>query len=370
MADELPELPRVNIRHSESSGMGSVISNQHRHSFASTINGQDLPFSPGDRIRLRIPGVGGEAFSGDYEISFNGILEIPFIEPILAAGLSPSLLQEKIRLTLLDNQFFQPDKLRVSVQTLEYSPVHVSISGAVFQTGRLLLSRDNSAFADTATLSADISGDYPLQRYLTSALKATGGIKPNADISQISVIRDGVTKLVDLSGIFSGSQVTDYPLIAGDEVVVPDSGVFQDMFVQPSQITPDSVDLYISNLTEPVRSRSLEGSGDINVSSFKYGANLVQVLVASGCVGGTRSTNAARQATLIQSDLVTEAINVSEYRISTLVREGDHSRENNPLLMPDDAIACYDSRNTDIRGIFDTVTDFLSPINILRNILR
>lgn len=369
-ANGLPELPRVNTVDNYDPTPATTPLNSTVNTFAGAISRQDLPLSPGDRIRLRIPGVGGGLFSGDYEVSFNGILEVPLLEPIVAAGLSPNFVQDEIRLALLENQFFQPDQLRVSVQVLGYSPAQVAISGAVFAPGRLLLSRDNSSFSETTVLSVEVPGDYPLERYLTSALKSTGGIKPNADISQIQVIRNGITTVIDLSGIFSGSGVTDYPLIAGDEIIVPDSGVFQESLVKPSQITPDSIDLYISNLTEPNGSRSLEGTGEINVSSFKYGANLVQVLVASGCIGGTRSTNAKRQAALIQSDVITETISVSEYHVTTLVSDGIHSREENPLLMPDDAIACYDSSNTNIRGILDTVTDFLSPVNILRSIFR
>ncbi len=36
--------------------------------------------------------------------------------------------------------------------------------------------------------------------------------------------------------------------------------------------------------------------------------------------------------------------------------------------MPDDAIACYDSRNTNIRGILGTVVDFINPLNLLINL--
>ena len=370
LASELPDLSRENDNHQEGSHTGTVVFSQPINDFVGTISRQDLPLSPGDRIRIQIPGVGGEEFSGDHEVSFNGTIDIPFLGSMVVAGLSPTLVQEKISSVLLEERFFQPDKLKMGVQVLGYSPVQITVLGAVFQPGRLLLSRDNSAFAETNALSTEIPGDYPLERYLTSALKSTGGIKPNADISKIQILRGGVLTEVDLSGVFSGERVADYPLVAGDEIIVPSSGVFQDAFVKPSQITPDSIDLYVSNLTEPNQGGALQGNRDINVASFKYGSNLLQVLVASGCVGGTRSTNAGRQAALIHTDVLTQTVNVSEYRVQALVNDKARSIEENPLLMPNDAIACYDSRNTNLRSIFDTVTDFLNPLNILQNILN
>ncbi|MEO0769222.1 MAG: polysaccharide biosynthesis/export family protein, partial [Cyanobacteria bacterium J06649_4] len=180
-----------------------------------TINRQRLPLSPGDRLRVFIPGLGGEEFSGEYEVNFNGELDVPFLEPIPVTGLTAADVQDRLTEVLLEQQFFRPGLLKVSVQILDYSPIQVSVSGEVFDPGRILLSQETAVIGDGGGQVVELPGDNPLERYLTSALKAIGGIKPTADISNVQVLRGTQSVVVDLSGIFSGSAVNDFPLVAG-----------------------------------------------------------------------------------------------------------------------------------------------------------
>ncbi|MEM6449368.1 MAG: polysaccharide biosynthesis/export family protein [Cyanobacteria bacterium P01_D01_bin.105] len=337
-------------------------------SASSGIAQQKIPLSPGDRLSLIIPGIGGEEFTGEYEVNFDGSLNIPFSEPIPVLGLTIIEAESRVQEALLAQQLFLPGQLRVSLQVLDYAPVQVAVTGAVFEPGRLLLSQETSVLADATGDVVELPGDNPLERYLTSALKAIGGVKPTADVSKVQVLRGTESVIVDLSGVFSGDEVVDFPLVAGDQIIIPDSGEFQIELVKPSQITPDSIDLYVSNVTQPGGGAVLTGAGDINVASFEYGTNLAQALVSARCVGGTRATNASRRAVLIQTDDATGGLTTTEYNVNKLVSDSTQSVESNPLLMPDDAIACYDSRNTNIRGILGTVTDFLNPINLLNNL--
>jgi polysaccharide biosynthesis/export protein len=348
-----------------------------------SFNLQRLPLSPGDRLKLQIPGLGGEEFSGEYEVNFNGDLEIPYIGALPVLGLVTTDVESRLRDALLQKQFFLPGQLRVSVQVLNYSPIQVAVTGEVFEPGRILLSSGPSArgmsssttpaaegAATTTEEVVELPGDYPVERYLTSALKAIGGVKPTADVSKVQVLRGTQSMVVDLSGVFSGTAVTDFPLIAGDQIIIPESGAFQSALVRPSQITPDSIDTYVSNVTVPGGSGALTGTSDINVASFEYGINLAQALVSARCVGGTESTNANRRALLIQTDTVTGGLTTAEYSISDLVSNSTKSSADNPFLMPDDAIACYDSRNTNMRGVLGTVVDFLNPLNLLINLFN
>ena len=332
------------------------------------ITRQRIPLSPGDRLSLLIPGIGGEEFTGQYEVNFNGELNIPFLDPVPVLGLVASEVEARVRDRLLAQQIFLPGQVRVSVQVLDYAPVQVAVTGEVFEPGRLLLSQETAVLADVEGDVIELPGEYPIERYLTSALKAIGGVKPTADVSKVQVLRGTESVIVDLSGVFSGTSVVDFPLIAGDQIIIPDAGEFQIGLVKPSQITPDSIDLYVSNVTEPGGGSVLSGAGDINVASFEYGTNLAQALVSARCVGGTRSTNANRRALLIQTDDATGALTTSEYEVNNLISDSTQSMEGNPFLMPDDAIACYDSRNQNVRGILGTVTDFLNPINLLINL--
>lgn len=333
--------------------------------------GAPLPLSPGDRLQVSIPGIGGEEISGTYEVNLNGDLEVPYITPFRAAGLAPETLEQQLSSRLVEQQLFRPELLQLSVQVLDYSPIQVSVTGEVFNPGRLLVAQETVLGAQaTSDGGTQVPGDYPIERYLTSTLLSAGGVQPTADISQVQVLRGTQSTVVDLSGIITGDFVSDFPLIAGDQVIVPSKGVFQDSLVRPTQITPDTVELYVSNITEPSNNRSLEGNGDINAASFEYGTNLVQALVAAQCIGGTRSTNANRRALLIQTDTVSGELQTSEYAVQDLLKQVTENPSDAPLLMPNDAIACYDSGLVNARSLFDTVGDFLNPLNLLRSIFR
>lgn len=332
----------------------------------SVVARRPLPLSPGDRLRISIPGIGAEDFNGVYEVNLSGDLELPYVAPLTAVGYTPEALEQQVESTLINQQIFRPGLLKVSVQVLDYSPVQVSVTGDVFEPGRLLVAGDEET-PEADGEAINISGDYPVERYLTSTLLAAGGVQPTADISQVQILRGTQSTVVDLSGILTGDVVEDIPLIAGDQVIVPSKGVFQKSLVRPTQITPQTVELYVSNITEP-GGNSLESSDDINTASFEYGTNLVQALVASECIGGSRSTNADRRALLIQTDTISGELNTDEYSVQTLISQATESPDETPLLMPNDAIACYDSSIVNTRNLFDTIGDFLRPINLLRNI--
>ena len=342
-----------------------------RNGVLPTIERQNIPLSPGDLLNLQIPGIGGEEFTGQYVVNFSGNLEIPLIDPLPVLGLSPTQVQERLTEVLVQRGYFRPGMVNASIQVLDYSPIQIAVAGEVFEPGRILLSNtvseDGTGLDIPEDTTNDTPGDYPLERYLTSALKSIGGVKPTADVTKVQVIRGTESTVVDLSGLFLGATVNDFPLVSGDQIIIPDAGVFQEILVQPSQITPDSVELYVSNVTEG-SNNNLDRNRGINAASFKYGTNLAQALVAAQCVGGTPSTNANRRAVLIQTDKRSGSLKTSEYEVNDLVSSETKSRDENPFLMPEDAIACYDSRNTNIRGILGTVTDFINPLNLLFNL--
>ena len=368
-AQTLPNLPQPSEEGAVEAVPPDFFPAVQRNGILPSIERQNIPLSPGDLLSLKIPGIGGEEFTGEYVVNFSGNLEIPLIEPLPVLGLSPTQVQERLTEVLIRKGYFRPGLVNASIQVLDYSPIQIAVAGEVFEPGRVLLSnveRDGTAVGPEDT-TGNTPGDYPLERYLTSALKAIGGVKPTADVTQVQVIRGTESTVVDLSGLFLGAVVTDFPLVSGDQIIIPNSGSFQPILVQPSQITPDSVELYVSNVTVG-SSNNLDRNQGINSASFKYGTNLAQALVAAQCVGGTPSTNANRRAVLIQTDSLTGSLKTSEYRVNDLVSDETKTAAENPYLMPEDAIACYDSRNTNVRGILGTITDFINPLNLLFNL--
>jgi polysaccharide export outer membrane protein len=70
------------------------------------------------------------------------------------------------------------------------------VTGAVFQPGRILI--NDRPVARQAQQQTQQTGDYPTGRYLSAALKGAGGIRPDADIKCIRLIRQGKHQTIDL----------------------------------------------------------------------------------------------------------------------------------------------------------------------------
>ena len=75
---------------------------------------------PGDRLRINV--FGSEDLSGDAAVADTGMLSLPLIGEIKAAGLTPVQLTEAMKVKLADG-FMRDPKVSVSVTT--YRPVYV-----------------------------------------------------------------------------------------------------------------------------------------------------------------------------------------------------------------------------------------------------
>lgn len=336
---------------------------------ACPTSGWALPLSPGDRIRVSIPAdetvPPAYHFSGLYEVNLDGNLQVPFVDPLPVAGLELVDVENQITDALLQAGLFQPEFLQVSVQVVDWGPIQVTISGATFTPGRIRI--DDRYPAETAPIDPvarpepfTVSGEYPEGRYLTAALRSAGGLKPDADIRNILLIRQGQEYEIDLSGVLSGEPVEDIALITGDQVIVPELAQIQPELVRPSQVTPSAIAIFISNQTSP------QGGGG-QVTQIPYGSRFSQAVVAARCAGGSRSTNADRRATLIHTDRITGETQVLDQKVEDLLRHSNDT-EINPYLMPEDSVICYDSEVTDVSNILDFVGNILNPFSAIRSI--
>jgi polysaccharide export outer membrane protein len=317
-----------------------------------------LPLSPGDRVKIIIPD--GEEFSGIFEVNLEGDLEIPYLSPLPVAGLEPKQVEENLTRALIDGAFFKPSFLQVNVRVVQWAGVEVFVSGATFLPGRVFINELSPA--EKTQTPVAVAGQYPPNRYLVKAIRDAGGVKPNADIKNIQLIRDTETRIVDLSGILTGEPFVDIPLIAGDRIIVPDSGKMQNELVRPSPITPTGVKVFLSNLTAPAPS-----SPPPDGVSFAYGARFSHAVVAANCAGGTRGTNAERKAVLVRTEQLTGKTTYIDRSINRLLMDKSNNDANNPFLMANDIVACYDSKVVEFRDVIETI---LNPISILRNIFR
>lgn len=318
-----------------------------------------LPLSPGDIVRLSMEY--GEGFNGDYVIDNIGVINLPIVSPVLAAGNTTSEVAREIERSFMRANIFRPDTANVNISVLHWAAIDVPVTGAVFQPGRVGINHKNA----NAILSEqfDAAGDYSNKRLLSEAIRAASGVRPDAKIEQVILIRNGWQIEVDLSGILSGTPVKDYPLIDGDQVIVPSTGCFQPFLVRPSQITPKGFRVFMSNLIDSASSNSAAGVGRYS-TNIPYGTRLLQAAISANCVGGKEWTNAPRKVVLASTNPITNKTEVIERSVEQLMRLANRD-DVNPYLMPNDAVACYDSGVTNLRDVASTVLEILTPLKLL-----
>ncbi|WP_342665302.1 polysaccharide biosynthesis/export family protein [Roseicyclus elongatus] len=211
----------------------------------------------GDLLDVRV--ADDETFSGSYEISRDGTLRLPFLDPIPAHGRRTETVEAELATALVAGGFYvgQP---RVSVRVMDAAGVSVSVSGAVFEPRPVDIGGVAGDEVDSlrqAALGASAEG-----RDLAAALRSAGGIRPDADLSAVEIRRRGVVHVIDLRPVLDGLDRADVPLLTGDEVFVPSRGCFQDALMRPSPISPPGVTLFLSNLTQPAAGTRCRPSGE------------------------------------------------------------------------------------------------------------
>ena len=318
-----------------------------------------LPLSPGDMVDIAMEN--GDGFNGRYVLDNSGLLLMPIIEPIQGAGLSVELLAKEIELALVRKQIFRPATAMVSVKVIHLASIEVPVTGAVFQPGRTSINGKNDYSKTGERIEA--FGDFSNKRTLSEALRAASGVRPDAKIDQVILVRGGWQIEVDMTGILSGQAVNDIPLIAGDQLIVPSTGCFQPHLVRPSQITPKGFRVFMSNLIDSSLSNSSAAVGRYS-TNLPYGTRLLQAAVSANCVGGKEWTNASRKIVLASVNPITLQTQVVERSVEQLMR-GSNRESINPYLMPNDALACYDSSVTNMRDVARTLFDIVSPLALI-----
>lgn len=326
----------------------------------SLIKGRNaLPLSPGDLIEVMMEY--GEGFNGTYVLDNLGLLSLPIINAIDASGISPRELSQRIEIALIKAGIFRPAMATVHVKILHLAEIEVPVTGAVFQPGRVLINQKSAKSEMDQRVGA--AGDYSSKRLLSEAVRAAYGVRPDAKLDQVILIRQGWQIEVDLTGILSGVATQDYPLIAGDQVIVPSTGCFQSHLVRPSQITPKGFRVFMSNLIDSAQSNSSAGVGRYS-TNLPYGTKLLQAAVSANCIGGKEWTNAPRKVMLASVNPITNETQVIERSVEELMRNANRD-DINPYVMPNDAIACYDSGVTNLRDVARTAVDLLTPFILL-----
>ncbi|MBT8083280.1 MAG: polysaccharide export protein [Gammaproteobacteria bacterium] len=318
--------------------------------------------SPGDRIVLALPD--GDEFAGSYAVGSDGHLRIPYMQPLSVRGLSVDAAEQRLAAAMVDEGLLAAGNARVSLEPQLWAAVKVHVAGAVFAAGPVMV--NDRTHVETRPDMKTRSGDFAPDRYFAAAIRAAGGLRPDADLTHALLIRDGIETTIDLRPLLEGAPVDEPPLLDGDQVRIASVGRFQAALARPSALTPPGFRIYASNLSIPSPSNGQSGvTGE--ATRLPTGARLSHALASANCIGGTQMTNAHRSALLVTRDPVTQALSSHVYRVYDVTRHANDPA-NNPYLMPEDAVACFDGSVTVARDLARTALDALLPIQVLRSI--
>ena len=318
-----------------------------------------LPLSPGDLVRVTMPG--DEPPTGSYKVDTDGTIDFAGVGKLLVTGRSPEQAEGDLAQKLVSAGLYRSGHAHVTLRLLERDQVRVLVSGAVFSPGQVVIN-ERPQQPDTVRQAA--AGDHAIGRSLSNALSHASGVRPDADIAHIIVERAGQRQIVDLTGLVDGEPANDVMLVDGDRVVVPGRHCFQAALARPTPVTPPGVRVYISNLTTPATSNAQSGIGR-DQTNLPYGTRLLQALFSANCVGGAKVTNADRSAVLVSVNPETGESEVIERNIEALIRRPDRDSYN-PVILPNDAIACYDLGVTNVREVLRSLGDLAVSVSVAR----
>lgn len=287
-----------------------------------------------------------EVLNGQYVISRDGTLKLPFLDPIPAQGRRVDEVEAELGHALLEEGFY--DVLpRLSVRVTDFASVSVGVSGAVFEAHAVEIGGTPGDQVDSRRQGA--LGASTEARNLSAAVRAAGGIRPDADLSAVELRRGDARHVLDLRDLFEGADSADVMLLAGDRIFVPSRECFQDDLMRPGPLSPPGVSLFLSNLTQPATGNAPSAIGR-EVREVPYGTRYIQAVVDTNCVGGARATSAHRSAILVSRNPISGISTVIEREIEPLLRRADRD-DFDPYVLPGDAVACYDSTVTNLAEV-------------------
>ncbi len=323
-----------------------------------------LRLGPGDRLLIEVLG-DPDGLSGSYVVDSDGTVSLGTLPAVKAQGRTAAEFSNELRASLIGAGLVRPLRNAVRVRLAEAGGVAVTVSGAVFQAGSV---RPGERTAQTriGQKEGEVSGDANAGRTLSTALRAAGGVRPDADVTAITLVRGSRFTVLDMSGMMGTLPAIDPVLAAGDRIIVPETSCFDESLVRPGPLTQPGIKVYMSNLTRSANNNAGAAIG-AKTGELPYGTRMLQALVAMNCVGGSYMQS-DRRAVLISRNPRNGQSIVIERDIEKLVREADRDLAD-PYLMPGDALACYDSKWTNFRealSLFSDVAGAATPAIVLQ----
>jgi protein involved in polysaccharide export with SLBB domain len=310
-----------------------------------------------------------DVITGTYVIGADGRVAITPDLVLQAGGRDRQTFEAELRRRLVDGGYVRDVASNVRILEVASEGVMVSVEGAVFEPGVLMVG-DRVAEQKATVVDHPAQGDYNMGRTLTHAIEMAGGLRPDAWPDTLYVVRGNNYAVLDVrsalvGGVGQAELPTNMQLAKGDRIIVPSTGCFDAHLVRPSPVTAPGIRVYMSNLSRPA---SDNASSAINhdSTSLPYGTRFLQGLVSANCVGGS-AMNAQRSAVLISRNPISGHSVVISRSIEHLVRNAERD-DIDPYLMPGDAIACYDSGAMTVVDAASVLGNLLGPAVLIKGL--
>ena len=288
--------------------------------FSTKINAQQL-LSSGDKVTLNI--VQDEIFSGEYTISDDGYLHLPYLKRLYVNGLTIEDARFRLNNAFTKNKIFTPSQNIFSLRRTETGSIVVSVSGEVFNSGSFILKKYDKTPGYNKVI--------PRNRNLFNALQMADGVTPYADLTQIIISRNRKIITENISELMNGYLPRNIELVDGDHIHVESSKLFNENLVKPSLITPDSIKVFMATNNSPY-------SGETKIP---YGSRVSQVLSVTGCVDKNQLLSKTRKIMIVRDYPKTMKREIFINNIGEILFNKD--KEKNTLLQPYDVVVCDNS---------------------------
>lgn len=290
--------------------------------------------SPSDKVQVTVNNA--EEFSGEQTVRSDGTIRFPMLGAIPAAGLEEGDVEQALTEAL--KRYIKNPQVTLRLSTA--GPITVSVNGAVYSPGPVVLSAQTPSLSERTNPVA--LPDIALARTLSSAIRSAGGLKPQAS-KRVVLKRGGVIREIDVSGAFDGRGFENVALVGGDTIEVSETDQIDEQLLRPSQLTPQNISVNVAG--------KLPKAGQL---TLPIGSTLVDGLAAAGAGGGGLS-EANREAVLVRKDIASGKLIARSFPVDQLT--------NGPPLMQGDTIVVKEGSTSGIleflRGVFSPLVPIL-----------
>ncbi len=158
-------------------------------------NSSTAALRPADSLIISLQGV-PDPSSNNVQIDEQGLITLPFIGSVEAAGLTTAALSQRIRETYLSRKFYTAVDVSVSV-----TERYVYVGGEVVRPGRIVWTPDLT---------------------VAKAIQAAGGFTLYAKEGRVSVVRERTAYAINVP-LAQQNPAEDPHLLPGDAIQVPKS---------------------------------------------------------------------------------------------------------------------------------------------------